>query len=216
MKPGSTDAVRVIKTLAKQYPGKGDMDLGCAEDTILGVLLSARTTDKQVLKAFPGFRKEFPHWKALVKADPEEIGRTISTIGLYKSKARHIKGLAQKILTEFKGVVPSTMKELVTLPGVGRKTASCVLSYVFNIPAIAVDTHVFRIVRRLGWTSKRTPEKVERDLRALVPESSWNDINRTMVRFGRDICKAGTPQCWRCPVAKWCAYTPKTPAPKKV
>jgi endonuclease III len=205
----------VIKTLSRRYPQKADMDLGSPEDTILGVLLSARTTDAQVLKIFPAFRKKFPTWESLAHADVSEIGSMISTIGLYRSKARAVKGLAQKILAEFHGKVPSTMEELVTLPGVGRKTASCVLAYVYHIPAIAVDTHVFRIAHRLGWSKEKTPANVEKDLRKIVPEPLWTEINRTFVRFGREICIGGKkPKCWMCPVAKWCAYEPKTQKPE--
>lgn len=214
MTPTSQTAARVIRTLSKRYTKKADMDLGSAEDSLLATLLSARTTDKQVLKVFPVFRKKFPTWKKLAAADVASIAREISTIGLYKSKAKAIHGLAQKILKEFGGKVPSTMEELVSLPGVGRKTASCVLSYVFGIPAIAVDTHVFRIVHRLGWTHKKTPEQVERDLKQIIPQSLWNETNRTMVQFGRDVCRAGTPQCWRCPVSALCPYRPKTPKPE--
>jgi len=214
MKVTPKSAEKVISVLGKTYTKKGDMDLGSAKDTLLGVLLSARTTDVQVLKRFPAFRERFPTWESLAEADVDEIGSYIHTIGLYKTKAKAIKGLAHKILTEFGGNVPDTMEELITLPGVGRKTASCVLSYVFHTPAIAVDTHVFRIARRLGWAKGNTPEKVEKELMAAVPQSSWNEINRTFVQFGRDICVGGkTPKCWACPVAKWCAYRPKTPKP---
>ncbi len=207
-------ANNVISVLSKRYRQKADMDLGSPEDTILGVLLSARTTDAQVLKAFPSFRKKFPTWRKLADADVAEIGKMISTIGLYRSKAKAIKGLARKILAEFDGKVPRTMEELVTLPGVGRKTASCVLSTAYHIPAIAVDTHVFRIAHRLGWSKGKTPEKVEQDLRTLVPKKLWNDVNRTCIRFGREICVGGKkPKCWMCPVAQWCAFQPKTPKP---
>jgi endonuclease-3 len=204
----------VLQILSKRYPQKGDMDLGTPEDTILGVLMSARTTDVQVLKIFPSFRKKFPTWKKLAAASPAEIAQSINTIGLYISKAKAINGLAKKILNEFDGKVPHTMEELVTLPGVGRKTASCVLAYCFHVPAIAVDTHVFRIAHRLGWSKGKTPERVEQDLRKLVAEKEWMDINRTFVRFGREICTgARAPKCWMCPVAKWCPYSPKTSAP---
>ncbi len=201
----------LITTLVRRYPQKADMDLGTPEDTILGVLLSARTTDKQVLKIFPAFRKKFPTWESLARASVTHIARSINTIGLYRSKAKAINGMAKKILTEFGGNVPRTMEELVTLPGVGRKTASCVLSYVYHVPAIAVDTHVFRIARRLGWSNGKTPEQVERDLKRIVPEPLWSAINQTFVRFGREICVGGRkPKCWMCPVARWCAYEPKT------
>lgn len=205
---------KVIKLLRKRYTQKADMDLGSPEDTILGVLMSARTTDAQVLRIFPSFRKKFPNWKSLARADALDIARSISTIGLYRTKAKAIKGMAEKILKDYGGKVPRTMEELLSLPGVGRKTASCVLSYAFGVPTIAVDTHVFRITRRLGWTRGKNPERVEADLKQLVPKKLWSEINRTMVRFGRDVCKGGTPRCWKCPVAKWCAFTPKTQAPR--
>lgn len=205
--------IKTLQTLCLRYPQKADMDLGTPADTLLGVLLSARTTDVQVLKIFPHFRKQFPTWESLAHASVSDIARSISSIGLYRSKAKAIHGLAERILTAFDGEVPRTMEELTSLPGVGRKTASCVLAYVFNLPAIAVDTHVFRIVRRLGWSHGKTPERVERDLMELVPQKFWQAINRTMVRFGRDVCVAGTPRCWRCPVARWCAYKPKTADP---
>ncbi len=209
--PHTTHVTKVIQTLSSRYTRKADMDLGTPEDTLLGVLLSARTTDVQVLKIFPSFRKKFPTWTSLANAKVADIATCLSTIGLYRSKAKAIHGLARKILGEFHGLVPHTMEELVTLPGVGRKTASCVLSYVYHIPAIAVDTHVFRIARRLGWSTKETPEKIERDLAALVPKKLWSTINRTFVQFGRDVCVGGTkPKCWMCPVAQWCAFEPKT------
>lgn len=189
------------------------MDLGNAEDTLLGVLLSARTRDVQVLKLFPAFRKRFPNFRSLAASNPSEIEKFISTIGLYKSKARALHGLAQRIIKEFDGKVPDTMEALTSLPGVGRKTANCVLSYVYHQPAIAVDTHVFRITHRLGWTKKKTPEQVERELQKLIPKNAWSDINTTMVPFGRDICRPGVPQCWRCPVREWCAYPKKTDKP---
>ncbi len=212
----SQTAVQVIRALTKRYTKKADMDMGIPADTLLGTLMSARTTDTQVLAAFPSFRKRFPTWKKLAQAPVSEIGKSINTIGLYRSKAKAIKGLAQMILTDFHGEVPKTIDELVTLPGVGRKTASCVLAYAYHIPAIAVDTHVFRITHRLGWTTGKTPEKVEQDLRRLVPERLWIDINHTMVQFGRDICTGGKkPKCWMCPVAKWCAYPNKTERPKE-
>lgn len=203
-------APKVIAILAKAYPAKGMVDMGNAEDTLITTLLSARTTDVQVLRVYPGLRKAFPTLDALAKAPVSSIAGKISSIGLYRNKAKAVKALAKKLLADFGGQVPRTMEELVSLPGVGRKTASCVLAYAFRIPAIAVDTHVFRIVHRLGWAKGKTAEQVEMELRAFVPERYWIDINRSMVQFGRDICKPGQPQCWRCPVAKWCQYPDKT------
>jgi endonuclease-3 len=214
MKITSSIAAKVIQTLDKLYDAKGMTDLGNPEDTLLATILSARTTDVQVLKLFPAFRKKFSTWKKLAEADVRDIEKSINTIGLYRAKAKNLKALGQKMISDFQGKVPKTMEELVTLPGVGRKTASVVLAFSFNTPAIAVDTHVFRIAHRLGWSKGKTPEQVERDLLALVPKPEWINVNRTMVQFGRDVCVGGRkPECWRCPIAKWCAFEPKTPKP---
>lgn len=206
----SRTASKVVQVLSDAYPGRGMMDMKKAEDTLIATLLSARTTDVQVLRVYPALRKRYPTLKALAEADIREMGKIIHSIGFYNAKAKNVKALARKLLDEFDGKVPRTLEELVTLPGVGRKTASCVLTYAFKIPAIAVDTHVFRIVHRLGWAIGRSAEQVEMELRALIPENQWIDVNRSLVQFGRDICKPGRPECYRCPVAKWCAYPNKT------
>lgn len=211
----SRQAAGIIRTLGHLYTAKADMDLGNPKDTLLGVLMSARTTDKQVLKIFPAFKKRFPTFQSLAVSTPAEIGAYISTIGLYKSKAKAIHGLANIVINEYGGKVPSQFEDLVKLPGVGRKTANCVLSHVFEQDTVCVDTHVLRIANRLGWSRGASPDKVEKDLRAHVPQSSWREINRVFVQFGRDVCKAPTPQCWRCPIRTRCPYTPKTAAPKR-
>ncbi len=208
------NAVKIIQALRKRYPQKADMDLGNPADTLIATVFSARTTDAQVLKMYPAFRKKFLTWEKLAKADLNTIAKSINTIGLYRNKAKSVKGMAQKILSDFNGKVPRTMDELITLPGVGRKTASCVLVYSFGVPAIAVDTHVFRIAHRLGWSRGKTPEKVEQDIKDLVPRNLWVHVNRTMIRFGREICVGGKkPKCWMCPLRSWCAYEPKTLGP---
>lgn len=211
--PMTKTSVKIVETLAKRYTKKADMDLGNPKDTLLGVLLSARTTDAQVLKIFPAFKKKFPTFTSLAKSTPAEIGKSIGTVGLYRSKAKAIHGLAKIIIEKHKGNVPGTMEELIELPGVGRKTANCVLSHVFGEDTVCVDTHVFRIAHRLGWSKGKTPEKVERDIQKALPKRLWSETNRTFVQFGRDVCRPGKPQCWRCPVARWCAYEPKTPKP---
>ncbi len=208
------NAIKIVDALRKRYPQKPDMDLGNADDSLIATIMSARTTDAQVLKMFPGFRRKFPTWKKLASADLRDVAAAMNTIGLYRNKAKSLKALARKIIADFDGKVPRTMDELVTLPGVGRKTASCVLAYAYGVPAIAVDTHVFRIAHRLGWSKGKTPEKVEYDIKKILPEKLWNDVNRTMVRFGREICVGGKkPKCWLCPVAKWCVFAPKINKP---
>ncbi len=204
------EIIQIIQALMRRYAAKGMVDFGNPEDTLIATLLSARTRDEQVLKVYPGLRKTFPTLKHLARANVKDIAEKISSIGLYRNKAKAIKSLASRIISVYGGKVPSTMDDLLTLPGVGRKTASCVLWYGFGKPAMAVDTHVFRIAHRLGWAKGKTPEKVEQELIDLVPKKLWGELNRTFVQFGRDVCRPGTPQCWRCPVAKWCAFEPKT------
>jgi len=204
-------AAKVIRILDATYPAKGMTDLGNPEDTLLATVLSAQTTDMQVLKIFPAFRKQFSTWEKLAEAPIGEIAKSIRNVGLYLSKAKHLKGLAQLMISDFSGEVPKTMEELVRLPGVGRKTASVVLAFCFETPAIAVDTHVFRIAHRLGWSNGKTPVQVEQDLRTLVPKTEWIHVNRAMVQFGREVCVGGKkPKCWACPVARWCAFPYKT------
>ncbi len=201
---------RIIKILEPLYPAKGMVDLGNPEDTLIATLLSARTTDEQVLKVYPGLRKRFPRLQDFAKADVTDIEKCISSIGLYHNKARAIKALAVRLLEVYDGHVPKTMEDLVTLPGVGRKTASCVLWYGFKLPAMAVDTHVFRIAHRLGWAKGKDSVTVEQELMRVVPQDLWGPVNRIFVQFGRDVCKPTTPQCWRCPVRDLCPYQPKT------
>lgn len=215
-KTTAVDIHEAIVRLRRRYTAKGMVDLGNAEDTLIATLLSARTRDEQVLKVYPGLRKAFPTLKDFASATPAQIASKISSIGLFRNKAKMIKALAQTLLEKHHGIVPDTMEELVALPGVGRKTASCVLAYAFKKPAIAVDVHVFRIAHRLGWVKGKTPEDVEAQLRIAADKKDWIDINRCFVQFGRDICQPRTPQCWRCPLNDICAFKDKTQNPNHV
>ncbi len=199
----------VLTRLQKIYRDKAMVDFGRAEDTLIATLLSARTRDEQVIAAYPGLRSAFPGLRDLADAPVEAIASKIRTVGFFQAKAKAIKGLARILLETYQGQVPRTMEELVELPGVGRKTASCVLWYAFGIPAIAVDTHVFRLVHRLGWARGRTPEEVERALAKVVPRALWGEMNRLFVQFGRTVCRPGRPRCEACPVASLCPYPNK-------
>lgn len=182
------------------------------------VVLSARTRDEQVLKLAPGFFKTFPTVERLAKADVAAITAKVNTVGMYKQKAKNLSAMAKRVVTEFHGNVPRTIDELTSLAGVGRKTASVIVSALFATPAIAVDVHVARIVTRLGWLGNvrggvlYTPEKIEKILRAVVPEKNWSDINRVFVPFGRAVCTP-TPRCFACPVADMCAFPKKNMTP---
>lgn len=204
--PINKRATSVARVIAKKYSRKPDMDLGNPKDTLIGIVLSARTKDSQVLKAYPAFRRAFPTFASLAKSSPKEIEKYIRTIGLYPSKARAIFGLANIIVTKHKGKVPRTMEELCALPGVGRKTANCVLAILYGEDTVCVDTHVFRIAHRLGWSRGKAPIQVERDLRELLPRSQWSGVNRSFVPFGRAVCLPRNPKCDVCPVRKLCPF----------
>jgi len=210
----SEKIVRTLKTLRRHYPGGGVLEIGDPFAMVVAVLLSARTKDEQVLKALGKLFQKYPTPTKMAKAPVENIEKLISNIGLYKSKAKYIRGLSEKLVEEYAGVVPDTIDGLVTLPGVGRKTASVVLVGAFGKQAIAVDTHVFRVVNRLGWVKAKTPEEMERKLLPIVPNENWRDLNHTMVPFGRAIC-VPNPRCWACPVADLCEFKKKNLVPPK-
>ena len=204
---------KVMSILRKEFPGKGAVELDRPEDVLLATVLSARTRDEQVLKVYPKLRERFPKLEDLSGAKLSEIADSIKEIGLYRNKAKSIKGIAEILLNQYGGKVPKTFDELVSLPGVGRKTANCVLCYAFKVPAIAVDTHVHRITNRLGWVKTASPEKTEQVLIHKVPVDLWLDLNRVFVKFGRGVCLPGKPKCYECPVLKFCIFPHKTKKP---
>lgn len=199
----------VLERLQKLYRAKAMVDFGTAEDTLIATLLSARTRDEQVIAVYPRLRAAFPRLQDLADAPLPALERAIGSIGLFRAKAKAIKRLARMLLDKYGGRVPKAIEELTRLPGVGRKTASCVLWYAFGIPAIAVDTHVFRVTHRLGWAKGAVPEEVEQELATAVPRDLWGEMNRLFVQFGRTVCKPGVPRCYVCPVADLCPYEPK-------
>ncbi|MBP9827985.1 endonuclease III [Patescibacteria group bacterium] len=206
------DGKQIVEALARlrdRYPEPGALAVGSPFVVLLAVMFSARTKDEQVLKLLPGFFREFPTPQILANADLSVIEARLSTIGMFRQKAKNAKALALMLVHDFGGGVPGTLAELIRLPGVGRKTASVVLTTVFAQPAVAVDVHVARIVTRLGWSKAITPEAIEQDLLAIVPEELQATVNETMVPFGREICTARSPSCFACPVVDLCAYSQK-------
>lgn len=177
---------------------------------LLFTLLSARTRDEQTEAVFRELLFQYPGPSELSRARVKDVEHILKHIGLYKTKARNVVALAKRIQKEYGGEVPRSLEQLVDLPGVGLKTASCVLVYAFRQPAIPVDTHVHRIVNRLGWVRQSTPEKTAASLAVSLPKKWWMDINRVMVQFGRAVCIPGQPRCPQCPVRQWCAYPKKT------
>ncbi|HTK04183.1 MAG TPA: endonuclease III [Candidatus Eisenbacteria bacterium] len=205
---------KVMAVLERRYAEPAASSKETPWEVLLFTALTARSRDEQVEPVFRRLMARYPGPAQLAKAKVKDVEAVLRTVGLYRSKARNAVALARTLMERHGGIVPADLAALVALPAVGRKTASCTLVYAFGVPAIAVDTHVHRVTNRLGWVTEGTPEKTERALRATLPERHWLDINRVMVQFGRDVCVPGRPKCWKCPVATWCAYPDKIPAPK--
>ena len=173
---------------------------------IVAVALSAQTTDKSVNLVTPALFERYPDAQALAEADAEEVAEYIKRIGMYKTKARNIVGMAQKLVSEYGGQVPEDYDALVSLPGVGRKTANVVLSVGFGHQRIAVDTHVFRVANRIGLVHEKDVLKTELSLMERVPEDRWSRTHHSLIFHGRQCCDARKPKCDECPINTLCEY----------
>ena len=173
---------------------------------LIGTILSARTKDENTAKVVKKLFSKYKSAKELSKAKVKDVEKLIRSIGFYHVKAKRIIDVASIINSKYKGKVPSTLDELIQLPGVGRKTANCVLVYAYEKPAIPVDVHVHRISNRLGLVDTKTPEDTELELMKKIPKKYWLEINDTFVMYGQNICKPITPQCTVCKIKKRCKY----------
>jgi len=173
---------------------------------LVATVLSAQTTDTNVNRVTPVLFARWPEPEDLAAADPEEVESVVRPTGYYRQKTRAIISLSADLTARFGGEVPTDLAALTTLPGVGRKTASVVLAEAFGLPAIAVDTHVGRLSRRLGLSTAADPARVEADLRALYPRKEWAGISMRFIQFGREVCLARRPRCPGCPLADRCPY----------
>ena len=176
-------------------------------ELVIAVMLSAQTTDKAVNATTYKLFNDFPSLQAIENATQEDIEERIKSLGLYKNKAKNIKGIAHKILTDFNGVLPSDKDLLQTLPGIGNKSAGVIRIEVFKIPDLPVDTHIIRITNRLGIASKNDePIDIERKLKKLIPESNWIKTHHQLIHFGRYFCLARSPKCEECKLKDMCKY----------
>ena len=199
------EARAVYRILSKTYPEiRCELDFKNPLELIVATVLSAQCTDKRVNTITPALFKKFKTAKAYAGADIHQLEELVFQTGFYRAKARHIKGIGIKLVEEFNGEVPGTLEELITLPGVGRKTANVVLGHAFDIPGITVDTHFGRLSRRFGWTKEMDPVKVERIVGELIPQKEWTNLSQRMIWHGRRICHSRKPACGACPVAKIC------------
>ena len=189
----------VLNRLVRRYPSSGTaLDYRNPWELLVSTVLSAQTTDENVNRVTPGLFDRWPTAQDLGEAHLEEVENAVFSTGFYRQKARSIVELSRDLTERFAGVVPTDLKELVTLRGVGRKTASVVLAEAFGIPAIAVDTHVRRVTGRIGLTIQTDPAKIEMDLKALYPTKAWTGISMRFIQFGRDVCDARSPRCGEC------------------
>lgn len=202
---GKSDALEVIRLLMKRY----GRSFHTSEDPfyiLIFTVLSARNRDPQTYKAAQALFSRFPTMREMAAANLRDIEKTIKFIGLFRQKAKRVKQISQLLLQEYGGKVPDEMEKLLELPGVGRKTASCVLIYAFNKPAIAVDTHVHRISNRLGLVKTKTAAQTEAALMQLLPKGKWLDVNEVFVKHGQQVCLPRKPRCGECPVKNYCDY----------
>jgi endonuclease III len=197
----------IIKRLKKEYSGTPltALNFSTPFELLVATILSAQTTDVQVNKVTPGLFRKYRGIEAFAKAKPEQIARDINSVNFFNNKARSIHKTAVMLLEQFNGTVPHTMEELVTLPGVARKTGNIVLSSAFGInEGIAVDTHVKRLSSLLGLTKNTDPVKIEQDLMALVPKKEWGNISHLLIYHGRAVCRARRPNHAACVLADIC------------
>ena len=201
----------IIKILRKNYPTTCTaLNFETPLQILVATILSAQCTDERVNKITPALFKKYPSAKVFARAKQEDMETEIRSTGFFRNKAKSIIGAAKKICEDFGGEVPDAMEKLLTLPGVARKTANIVLSSAFKkAEGIAVDTHVKRLSERLGLSAQQAPEKIEKDLMALVPKKDWLDFNYLLVNHGRAICIARKPKCPECPLNNLCPSAEK-------
>ena len=206
------DAIKVIKILKNYYPdAKCSLDFSTPFEMVVATILSAQCTDDRVNKTTPSIFPYYSTPKDFAEMDIQELEKLIHPCGFYKNKAKNIKACAQKLIDDFNAEVPKTAEELMSLPGVGRKTANVVLLEAFGIiEGIAVDTHAKRISNLIGFSKENDPIKIEQDLLKIFPKEYLKDINHLLVWHGRNICVARKPQCKTCPVRDYCEYFKET------
>lgn len=199
-------AIEIFELLKKQYPdAKCSLDFNTPFEMMVAVMLSAQCTDERVNKVTAEFFPKYNTPQAFANMPLEDIENLIHSCGFYKNKAKNLKLASQKILTEFNGEVPQTMEELMSIPGVGRKSANVIMLEAFNNPqGIAVDTHAKRISNRIGFSSAKEPQKIEQDLLKLFPKKYYYAANHILIWHGRNTCKSQKPNCENCCIKHLC------------
>jgi len=198
-------ARRIARELAVLYPDvHTELNFTTPLELLVATILSAQTTDKSVNLVTPTLFARYPTAADYASADREEMEKIIQSTGFYRAKTTSLIGLGQALCERFGGEVPGKLKDLVTLPGVGRKTANVVLGNAFGVPGITVDTHFGRLARRFGWTTDTDPVKVEAQVATLIPRKDWTDLSQRMIWHGRRVCHSRRPACGACGLARLC------------
>lgn len=205
----------VLGVLAETYHGRGSVELGDPYRVLVATIISQRTREEQTTAVSTRVFACYPDATALAGADESELYDLLEGSQYREVKAPRLIALARILADRYGGEVPNDLAALLALPGVGRKTANCVLIYAFNRPALCVDTHMHRIANRLGWVHTTTPEGTERALERVMPEDCWAGSNRLFLQHGRALCTPGLPRCTACPVRQWCAYGQAADTPKR-
>ncbi len=201
------EIAKILKILNKKQESSMLEDFGrrySKFEVLISTILSARSKDETTIPVCQELFKKYNTPKKLANAGKKKVEKIIKKTGFYKNKTKYIINTAKLILKQHKGKVPDNMEDLLTLPGVGRKVAGCVLIYAHSKDAIPVDTHVHRVSNRLGWVKTKYPEGTEQELMSLVPKKQWQIVNEVFVVHGKTICNPITPKCSKCPVEKYC------------
>ncbi len=198
-------AMEVINRLRSEYPdSRCSLNYSSTHELLVATILSAQCTDHRVNQVTPGLFEKYTSPVHFARADVQELARDIHSCGYHNQKARSIQGASLRIVEDYDGEVPDTMDELVALPGVGRKTANCVLGECFGVPSMVIDTHMVRIMNLLGFTTSRDPVKIEKELMEIFPPEDWVNLTHMIIDHGRAICIARRPQCQNCVLADIC------------
>ncbi len=208
----SPRAMKILELLGKTYPdAECELFFESSLQLLVAVILSAQCTDKRVNSVTPGLFQKYPDAEAFAKVPQEELENAIRSTGFYRNKAKNIRLCCQQLVARFEGRVPDTMEELLTLSGVGRKTANVILNVAYGKnDGVCVDTHVLRLSGRLGFSAKSTPQDVEHDLMQLFPREMWGDVTHRLIWHGRRRCFARKPDCPHCEVKQFCPFPKKT------
>ena len=197
--------LQIVTQLIEDYPNaKSALDYSNPLQCLVATILSAQCTDARVNMVTPALFERYKTATDFAEANPEDLEEMIRSTGFFRNKTKSIRNASRAIIEEHGGVVPDTMDELLTLEGVGRKTANCVLGNAYNQPAVMVDTHVKRLSWRMELTDNTNPDHIEMDIKALLPEALWMPASHALIYHGRNVCKARKPGCDKCSVSVWC------------